>query len=367
MTGRTVLATRPATAGAARPLRSRWGVGSRLGLAGVTLLGALIIAAGLGVAVGTADLSLGEVIQIIAGRLGLGPADLASPRDTVVVLQVRLPRVVVAALVGAALGVSGAALQGVFRNPLAEPGVVGVSAGGALGAVIALYFGLTSINRWILPGLAFLGSAAAIAVVLGVAALNARRLVSSLLLVGIAINALLGAVISMMVATADTDDDLRSIVFWLQGGLEARTWDHVGLIIVPVGLGLVAIMTFGRDLNVLGLGDEQARASGVDVTRIRLVILLLAALITGASVAVSGTIAFVGVVVPHAIRLIAGPDHRVLLPASALGGATFLIMADLIARTVFAPVVLQVGVITALVGAPVLLWFVTRSTKERLG
>lgn len=351
----------------AGPMLGRVGLGYRLGIAGLILVAALIIAACAGIAFGTADLTPIEVIRIIAGRLGLGPADVASQRDTVVVLQVRLPRVVVAALVGAALGVAGAALQGVFRNPLAEPGVVGVSAGGALGAVIALYFGLTSISRWVLPGLAFLGSAAAIAVVLGVAAMSARRMASSLLLVGIAINALLGAVISVMVATADTDDDLRSIVFWLQGGLEARTWDHVGLILAPVGLGLLLIMTFGRDLNVLGLGDEQARASGIDVARTRIVILLVAALITGASVAVSGTISFVGVVVPHAIRLIAGPDHRVLLPASALGGAIFLITADLIARTLFAPVVLQVGVITALVGAPVLLWFVIRSTKERLG
>lgn len=363
----TVRSTTVAAAG--RPRWQAWsriGVRSRLGLVLSVLVVVLLMVAGIGVAVGTADLSLVKVVRIIAAAVGLDTGEPASLRDTVVVLQVRLPRVVVAALVGASLGVAGAALQGVFRNPLAEPGVVGVSAGGALGAVISLYFGLTSISRWILPGLAFLGSAAAIAVVLGVAAMNARRLVSSLLLVGIAINALLGAVISVMVATADSDDDLRSIVFWLQGGLEARTWDHVGLIILPVGLGLLLIVTFGRDLNVLGLGDEQARAAGIEVTRTRMVILLLAALITGASVAVSGTISFVGVVVPHAIRLIAGPDHRILLPASALGGAIFLIIADLIARTAFAPVVLQVGVITALVGAPVLLWFIVRSTKERL-
>ncbi|GAA2184798.1 iron ABC transporter permease [Brooklawnia cerclae] len=324
---------------------------------------ALVVAAAVGIAAGNVGIPVADVASILAQSLGLhGGAD-HTLRDVVVVTQIRTPRVVIAALVGASLGVAGAAMQGVFRNPLAEPGVVGVSSGGALGAVIALSSGLTAFGSWVLPVFAFTGSALTIGLVFGIQGISRRNGTATLLLVGIALNALLGAVISVLVATADNDDQLRGIVFWLQGGLDARTWEHVRMVVVPLLVGLVAITAFSRDLNVFGLGDDQARSAGVDVARTRTVILLLAALLIGVSVAVSGTISFVGVVVPHAVRLVIGPDHRTLMPASALGGATFLVLADLIARTAFEPVVLQVGVVTALVGAPVLLYFIVRSPQ----
>lgn len=325
---------------------------------------AVVVAGAVAVGAGSVGISLRDIAEIISRRVGLTIGQAHSVRDVVVVTEIRMPRVVVGALVGAALGVSGAAMQGVFRNPLAEPGVVGVSAGGALGAVMALYFGLTAIGSWVLPAFAFVGSATTLAVVFAASAVSRRRSPATLLLIGIAINALLGSLISMMVATADTEDDLRGIVFWLQGGLDARTWVHVRMIVVPLLIALVLIMMFARDLNVFALGDDQARSAGVDVARARVALLILTAVLTGVSVAVTGTISFVGVVVPHAIRLVVGPDHRVLMPASALGGAAFLILADLVARTAFAPVVLQVGVVTALLGAPVLLYFVVRSPRR---
>lgn len=305
----------------------------------------------------------GEIIgQALGQGVGVG-ADSAPSADAAVLLQIRAPRVLVGALVGAALAISGVAMQGVFRNPLAEPGVIGVSAGAALGAVSALYFGFTAVSRWLLPGMAFLGAVVAVAAVFTVTRLTRHRVAGTMLLIGIAVNALLGSVISIMLATAPTEEDLRSITFWLQGGLDARTWSHVGLVVVPVLIGCGLLLFFARDLNVMVLGDDQGAASGVDVARSRAAILLLAALVTGVAVSVSGTIAFVGMVVPHALRLLLGPDHRILMPASALGGAAFLVLADMVARTAFGPIAMQVGVITSIIGAPVLLAFVIRTRR----
>jgi iron complex transport system permease protein len=266
--------------------------------------------------------------------------------------------------VGAGLGVAGVIMQGLFRNPLAEPGVVGVSSGAALGAVAAFFFGWVALSRWILPGLAFLGAVAAVVIVYAISTVGRRQSIATLLLVGIAMNAFLAAIISAMVANARTEQELRSIIFWLQGGLEARTWDHASLIVIPIILGILITFAFARDLNVLLLGEDQARAAGVDVPRTRVLLLGIASVLTGVAVAVSGIIAFVGLVVPHMIRLAVGPDHRILLPASALAGALFLVLCDLGARMLFNPITLQVGVITALAGAPLFLWLILRSRGQ---
>lgn len=345
-----------------RPGRS--GVRRRIASTCGVLLAVLAVVIVAATAIGPVSIPFLDTAAIAAQALGIDLGATFDQRDVLVVQEVRLPRVLVGALVGAALGISGAAMQGVFRNPLAEPGVIGVSSGAAIGAVAALYFGWTALSVWLLPAAAFIGAMAAMAVVLAVSSMTRSRSTASLLLVGIAISALLGSLISVMVATAGTDDDLRSIVFWLQGGLEARTWAHVQLIVVPLVAGCVALAAFGRDLNVLLLGEEEARSSGVHVRRVRLTLLILASLLTGVGVAVSGVIAFVGLVVPHAVRLIVGPDHRVLLPASVLGGAAFLVLADLGARMLFSPITLQVGVVTALVGAPAFLLLVLRSRQQ---
>lgn len=325
----------------------------------------VVLTAAIAVGTGTVQISPVRASLVVADALGWSEVDVPAA-ERAVLLYVRMPRVVVGAIVGAALSVAGVAMQGIFRNPLAEPGVIGVSSGAALGAVTALYFGLTQLSPWLLPSLAFAGATLAALVVFVVAQLARRQVASTMLLIGIAVNALLGSAISIMIATATTEEDLRSIMFWLQGGLDARTWQHVKLIIVPVVLGCLVLMAFARDLNVMVLGDDQGRASGVDVARSRTVIMVLAALVTGVAVSVTGTISFVGMVVPHALRLLLGADHRLLLPASALGGAVFLVLADLVARTAFGPVTLQVGVITSIIGAPVLLLFVLRNRRTVL-
>ena len=327
--------------------------GILLGVTAVTLVAAT--------AIGPVTIPLWDTATIVLQHLGLSVGPAFTDRDVLVITEVRLPRVLVGALVGGALGIAGATMQGVFRNPLAEPGVIGVSAGAAIGAVTTLYFGWTAFGMWVLPGAAFIGAMVAVGVVFLIASLSKTRSAVSLLLVGIAINALLGSLISAMVATSSTEDDLRSIIFWLQGGLEARTWAHVYLIAIPLLAGALVLAAFGRDLNIMLLGDEQAHGSGVNVARVRPALLILAALLTGVAVSVSGIISFVGLIVPHAVRLAVGPDHRILLPASALGGAAFLVLADLGARMLFAPVTLQVGVVTALVGAPVFLILLLQS------
>ncbi|WP_019532716.1 FecCD family ABC transporter permease [Paenibacillus ginsengihumi] len=284
-------------------------------------------------------------------------------REWVVVTQVRLPRVLVGALVGAALAVSGAVMQGLFRNPLVEPGYVGVSSGAAFGAVCALFFGWTRISPWALPGAAFIGGLAAILLVLAVWKMSKASGAAVLLLLGVGISAFLSALISVMMAGSSSEQELRSIVYWLQGGLEARTWQHVQLVGPIVAAACLLLCSFGRELNVMLLGDDLAQTAGIRVAATRLVLLGLTSLATGAAVAVSGTIGFVGLIVPHIVRLLCGPDHRVLLPLAALGGAVFLMLADLVSRIVLQPVSLQVGVVCAIVGAPLFVILVLRSRK----
>lgn len=284
-------------------------------------------------------------------------------REQIVILDIRLPRVLVGALVGGALGISGAIMQGLFRNPLVEPGYIGVSSGAALSAVLVLYFGLTQYSMWVLPAAAFLGALVSIFFVLIVWQISKKSSVATLLLVGLGVNLFLSAVMSVLIASAPSEQELRSIVFWLQGGLEARTWEHVTLISPIIMIAIIIALIFSRELNMMLLGDEQAKSSGVNVRRTRNILLCLTALMTGAGVAVSGTIGFVGLVVPHAIRLIFGPDHRFLLPASALGGAVFLVIADIASRMMIQPFTIQVGVVCALVGAPIFLTLVLRSRR----
>lgn len=254
-------------------------------------------------------------------------------------------------------------MQGLFRNPLVEPGYIGVSSGAALGAVCALFFGWTHMSKWMLPAASFIGALAAIVVVLAVWKASRRTGIATLLLLGVGINSFLSALISIMVAGSQNEQELRSIVYWLQGGLEARTWDHV-YVVGPLILGTCLLFfLFGKDLNVLLLGDDQAQNSGINVRRVRTFLLVLAALATGAAVSVSGIIGFVGLIIPHMIRLACGPDHRYLLPLSALGGAIFLVLADVVSRMVLQPVTLQVGVVCACIGAPIFILLILKRRK----
>jgi len=315
--------------------------------------------------VGPAHLSLAEAAGAIGRRL-VGRRAAASWQDLVIV-QVRLPRALVALLVGGGLAVAGATLQGLFRNPLADAGVLGVSSGASLGAVLAIYLHLAGRAVWTLPLCAFLGAAADGLVVFAIAARRGRgRLFSgTLLLVGVAVGALNASLTTFILSVALSSYDAgRQVVYWLLGGLEARTWDHLLLGTPAVLVGVAIILASARELDALLLGELGAASVGVDVPRVRLRLVLASALVVGTAVAIAGPIGFVGLLVPHVVRLAVGPGHRTLLPLSFVGGGVFLVIADIVARTLLAPAEIPVGVVTAAVGAPVFLALLVRRRSE---
>ncbi|MGV9746639.1 FecCD family ABC transporter permease [Rhodococcus zopfii] len=277
------------------------------------------------------------------------------------VRDIRAPRVLVAALVGAALAVVGAVMQAVFRNPLADPGITGVASGAAVGAVTVLVTGTSILGAATLPVGAFAGAALTTLALLVVA--RARRDTSpvTFVLVGITIGSFCSALTAALVANAPEDSAVRSVMFWINGDLTARTWNDVLLCAGPVIAGTLVLLGRHRVLDTLLLGDQTATSMGIDVRRQQLVLLLTGAAVTGAAVAVAGVIGFVGLVVPHAVRLLIGPRHALLLPASMLTGAAFLVLADLGARLLLDPVVLQTGTVAALVGSPVFGYLVLRN------
>ena len=331
---------------------------------GFSVLLALVLATALvSLSLGPVNIPAGHVASIVLSFLGLELADFTRT-EQLVIEQIRLPRIVVGASVGMALGVAGATMQGLFRNPMADPGIIGVSAGGAVGAVVAIATGLAGLFFLALPTFAFAGAMAATFLVYGIAAVGGRFSMATLLLAGVAVNAFLGAVVSAIIIMLPDNEALREILFWLAGGLDSRSWEHVR-ISAPLILGGVAVIVLmSRDLNLMMLGDDEARSMGVRVGLARPALLAAAALATGAAVAVSGTIAFVGLVTPHVIRLVLGPDHRVLVPMSAAGGAVFVIVADTVARTIVQPAEFRVGVLTAFVGAPFFILLLIKNKKQ---
>ena len=314
----------------------------------------LVVAAAAAMSLGPVQVPLSSVFDIVVHR-----GESTDPY-TAVVWDVRAPRVAVGALVGAGLSAVGVVMQAVFRNPLADPGITGVSSGGAVGAVAVLVTGTGVLGSATLPVGAFLGAAVTVVILLGISASGRDSFPLTLVLVGIALGAFCSAIVSVLVANAPEDSTVRSVVFWINGDLTARVWDDVALCAVPILVGIVYVLLRRRVLDALLLGEPTAKSIGVDVRREQVLFLLVGALVTGAAVAVSGVIAFVGLVVPHALRLIVGTRHDLLLPASIFCGAAFLVLADLGARTVFHPVVLQTGTLAALVGAPVFGYLILR-------
>jgi iron complex transport system permease protein len=311
---------------------------------------------------GASDVSAWRVFLETAG-LRSGSLEFA---DRIVVFDIRMPRAVLGVLIGAALAVSGAIMQGVFRNPLADPGLVGVSAGAGLGAVsfivlqtgmlapVAMVFGLYAI-----PFAAFSGGLVSTLLLYRISTRHGRTSVATMLLAGIALGALAGAFTGLLVFRAD-DQQLRDLTFWGLGSLAGATWSKnlmAAPLILPV---LLALPLMARSLNALALGEASARHLGIDVQRFKNIAIVCVAAATGASVAVSGGIGFVGIVVPHLLRLAIGPDHRYLLPASAMLGAILLLFADAIARQIVAPAELPIGIVTAAAGAPFFLWILLR-------
>ena len=318
------------------------------------------------VGMGAVEIPPAQALAILLSHAGIDLDIQFEPRLDAVLWNIRMPRVVLGILVGGSLGVAGAALQGVFRNPLAEPGIIGVSSGAATGAVAAVVLGINTYGVSSVAGTAFLTGLIATVVVYLVARTYGRTEVVTVVLAGIAVNATAGAFTGMLIFIAD-DDQMRSITFWLLGSVGGATWQTIGSVAPLFVVGLILMPLWARSLNLLTLGDREARHLGVSTERVRLGVIVLSALVTGAAVSVAGIIGFVGLVVPHLIRLIAGPDHRFLLPASILGGATILIIADLFARTVAVPAELPLGSVTAMAGGPFFLWLVHRTRSSWVG
>jgi iron complex transport system permease protein len=332
----------------------------------------LLAAVALGaVLVGSTSISPNTVIQVVAGRLLPSAWSAVSPAtraDEAIVWLIRVPRVLVAGIVGAGLATAGALMQGLFRNPLAEPSLVGVGPGAVLGAVTVFVMGWSSRSVAVLPLLAIVTALLSLLLVYAIATRGGVTPVTTLLLAGIAVGGLGTALSSLLLSlNIVTWQVAQDIVFWMMGGLDSRTWAHVWLSAPFVAVGIVAAQLQARELDLLLLGEETAAALGVDVEAAKRLLVLTAAVLSGASIAVAGMVSFVGLVVPHGVRLLLGPAHRALLPASALLGATFLIGCDLAARTVIAPVEIRLGIVTSLCGAPFFLLLLARRLREAQG
>ena len=341
----------------------RMAVTSRLVIGASALLLLILASAAVSLSLGPVSIPASHVASIVLSSLGFDAAGFGHT-ERLVIEQIRLPRILVGAVVGVALGVAGATMQGLFRNPMADPGIIGVSAGGALGAIVAIATGMAGLFFLALPAFAFIGAMAASFLVYGIAAVGGRFSMATLLLAGVAVNAFLGAIVSAIIILLSDNEALREILFWLAGGLDSRSWEHVRISAPLILGGAAVILLMARDLNLLMLGDDEARSMGVRVGMARILLLAAAALVTGTAVAVSGTIAFVGLVTPHILRLLIGPDHRVLIPMSALGGAVFVTVADTVARTIIQPAEFRVGILTALVGAPFFILLLIRNKRQ---
>jgi ABC-type Fe3+-siderophore transport system permease subunit len=324
----------------------RWNLGAAL----VALLAISIVT---GVRFGSVPLETGEVLSVLMG----GGDDISRA----IVLGLRLPRVVLGVLVGGGLAIAGATFQALLRNPLAEPYILGISGGASVGAVLVLAFGLTTAGSWALPLAAFAGALLAIAMVFGVANATGRAMdVRVLLLAGVVVAAFFSACITLILAMSPART-VQSAVLWIMGSLAGATWRNVVLTAAYTIPAAVMLLGLARSLNLMAIGEETAVYLGADVERVKRGALLIAALITASGVAVAGVIGFVGLVVPHAVRMFVGSDHRVLLPLSFLAGGAFLTFADLAARLVLAPTEIPIGVITAFVGVPFFLLLLRRS------
>jgi len=326
------------------------------------LIGATLIA----ISVGSVSVPIPDIIKIIGSEIFHLPiGNHVDPMYVSIVYDIRLPRVILAGLVGASLAIAGAAFQGLLRNPLADPYILGVSSGASVGAVSTLFFNISIpfLGLYTLPFLSIMTALATVLLVLFFAKKVDRTMrVESIILTGIIFSSFLGSIISLIIAL--TGEELQQIIGWLLGSVSMRGWRYVGVILPFLIIGGLLLLMNTRELNAMSLGEERAQHLGVDVGKRKMLILVAGSILTGAAVAVSGTIGFVGLVIPHLTRRLWGPDHIHLLPLSIITGAGFLVLTDLLSRTIISPQVLPVGVITALVGAPV---FAIILIKQRKG
>jgi iron complex transport system permease protein len=333
--------------------------GARLLLAALPAL-ALLLLAIVSLATGRYGVPVGDVFKVLAAKL-FGLASGVDPTVETVVLQVRLPRIVAALVVGAALAAAGSTYQGLFRNPLVSPDILGVSAGASLGAVLGIFLSLPVAAIQLL---AFAGGLAAVGAVYAVGlAMRRHDPVLTLVLAGVAVGAVLGAAISLLKVMADPYNQLPAITYWLLGSLAASTLGDVAAILPAILLGLLPLVLLRWRMNLMSLGDEEARALGVETRILRPLFIAAATLVTAAAVSVTGVIGWIGLIIPHIARLLVGPDFGRLLPASLMLGAGYLLAVDLAARTI-APIEVPLGILTALIGAPFFLWLLATARRS---
>lgn len=328
----------------------------------VALIG---IAALAGLMIGSVTIPAGTALAIVVHWLSGGILIEPDWRQAyeIIIVQTRIPRVILAAVVGASLGVAGMVIQAIVRNPLAGPSILGVSSGAATGAVIVMRFGLIALGVFTLHIAAFVGGLVALTIVFWIARTGGQMTPTRLVLAGIAVSAVLSALTSLLVLTSPDPQLAARVLFWTLGGFGSAQWSILPIPVASLAIGLAVMLVQARRLNLLMAGDESAVALGLDVERFRRAMFVLTAGLTGITVAVSGVIGFVGLIMPHIVRLMVGADHRKALPAVALLGASFTIAADLVARSIIAPLELPVGIVTALVGGPFFIWLLRRDAR----
>jgi len=338
-------------------------LGSREAGLFVLLVGLVVVAAFLALCHGSWEIRTGEVFRIVGARLGLYRGEV-DPVESAIVWDGRVPRFLVAFLVGFSLSVAGAIMQGIFKNPMAEPGVIGISSGAALGAVTAIYFGLSTHSLFALPLVAIAFALVTLVAVFVIATSRGHTSVATLLLTGIALNMIFSALTSFVIAMSTREFDVgRVIVTWLMGDLNNRSWEHVQIVFPTTVLALAGTVFFVKDLNLLMLGEESAANLGVNIPLARNSLLVFSSIMTGGAIAVGGVIGFVGLLAPHIVRALVGPDNRKLVPIGGLLGAVFVLYADLFVRLVV-EVDLKVGVLTSMMGGPFFLYLIVRYRKR---
>ena len=341
---------------------------NRLVLVLLLLGGSLIDALFLASAFGAVTISLPDILKMALNKIAV--FDFATTwraTDETIIFQIRLPRVIGGALVGAALATAGVLFQGLLRNPMADPYIIGTSAGAALGATIAMLLpiNLAFLGFGLVPVAAFCGALATVFLVYNLARVGGKTPIISMLLAGVVVSSLMAAIMALLISISDRLQlNLHSVYSFLLGHISVTGWEQIAVIAPLVIGGIIGARFFASHLNALSLGEEGAAYLGVEVERDKILILALGSLLTAAAVSISGLVGFVGLLMPHAMRLSLGPDHRLLLPASAIAGAAFMVIADLLARTLLAPTEIPVGVITAIIGAPFFLYLLRRTRRE---
>jgi len=332
-----------------------------------TALSALLaVSVVLGICVGAVPIRLQDVLRLLVRSVGLQSAPAPDATAAVIISQLRLPRVVAALLVGSALAVCGVVMQGLFRNPMASPEILGVSAGGSLGAVVAITSGAAAASQLLLPLFTIAGAFVSTALIYSLSSSRGTTSLFFIIIAGMAISALCGGVTSGLLLFA-RQYEVSQYVFWTMGGLDGRTWQHV-LYSAPVLIpGIIILSLFSRELNLFSFGEEGAHSLGVPVEGVKRLLLAVSAVVTGVAISVSGPVGFIGLMVPHFLRMLVGPDHRRLMPAAALGGGMFLVACDLVGRAVAPPFEIRVGIITAIIGSPYLLSLVLRTQRRSPG